>query len=402
MQTNDSRRFLSILASVLFINTLLSSITGSTAIAQNPNEAPSPFVKGLIVEVEQLRGEVRYLQDRDAGRQPWQASVEEQRSPRGVSMSTDNASPNPDVYAMEMCGGCNDFSCGSCKVCAYNFWNCKCPPEEAACIDCPRVSTLNPYFNLHVYGAAVGDMLFNEARPISPGAPYYLSPASPSGQQQHTVDIHGRSSFLAGAFTGPQVGCFQAGGSVMVYFYNDSVLADQYGILPTQFWGDLKNEDWRFSAGLQFDVFNPNLPTMLAFSALAGSGNAGNAWRGQLRAERFLYPCDDTQLTIQTALSEPIASVIDPSFRLLSEDNGWPNIEGRISLGLGQLAGEGSEAKRPFEIGCSGIIGEMRSTELIANRVVTEVWGAGGDIRWQINERFGLMGEVFTGNALGT
>jgi hypothetical protein len=214
------------------------------------------------------------------------------------------------------------------------------------------------------------------------------------------VDIHARSSYLAAALTGPQIGSFQAGGMAMVFFYNDNVLADQYGILPGQVFGELKNEDWRFAAGLQFDVFNPGSPTMLAFSTLCGSGNTGNAWRGQLRVERFLNPCEDVQWTIQAALSEPIASVITPDFALLGEDNGWPNVEGRIALGLGPL--DAVEAKRPFEMGLSGVVGELRSTPLAGTRVVTDVWGAGVDFRWRMSRRFGFTGEVYTGKSLGT
>ncbi len=55
---------------------------------------------------------------------------------------------------------------------------------------------------------------------------------------------------------------------------------------------------WRFAAGLQFDVFSPGIPTVLPFSALAASGNAGNSFRGQLRLERFLYPSNDSQWTL--------------------------------------------------------------------------------------------------------
>ena len=55
---------------------------------------------------------------------------------------------------------------------------------------------------------------------------------------------------------------------ILASFYNDNAFADAYGFLPMQAWGDLKNEDWRFAAGLQFDVFNPNVPTNLPFSIL--------------------------------------------------------------------------------------------------------------------------------------
>lgn len=311
-----------------------------------------------------------------------------------------SAQPAAFNSTMAQTSSCRDQCCEAdcCSTKSNCYQSCLCPIPEAPCIDCSHVTTLNPWYNVRFFGAMVGDMLFNESRPISPGAPYYLSPASLSGQSQNTVDIHGRSSYLAAAFTGPQVRAFQAGGQAMVLFYNDFVLADQYGILPAQIWGDLKNEDWRFAAGLQFDVFNPGAPTMLVFSALAGSGNSGNAWRGQLRVERFLNPSQDVQWTIQAALSEPIASVIDPSFSQLSEDNGWPNVEGRLALGLGAI----DAARRPFEMGISGVVGEMRTTPAAGPRVVADVWGAGIDLRWKMSDRFGVTGEVYKGKTLGT
>jgi hypothetical protein len=108
-------------------------------------------------------------------------------------------------------------------------------------------------------------------------------------------------------------------------------------------------------------------------------------------------------------LSEPITSVYDPSFSL-SEDNGWPNVEGRIALGLGCLEGADMTAKRPFEIGVSGVIGQVRNTvpvdpvtnPTIIDRFVADVWGLGLDFSWKVNDVFGFMGEFYTGEGLGT
>ncbi len=408
MLVKVSRHTLPLLAVVGVASVLFVSFSPEIARAQAIASDSRRVVEIPLNELSKIQQELTYLRERDAQRQSWEDSIM-QRLPvtKFDVVSHRKASEGGVKHQLEACdtsalAGC-DFQgsnaaracCGRC--CCYP---CECPLPEAPCIDCPRISTLNPHYNVHIFGAFVGDMLFNETRPISPGAPYYLSPASPSGLDQNTVDLHGRSSYLAAALTGPQMGNFQAGGMAMVYFYNDSVLADQYGILPAQVWGDLKNEDWRFAAGLQFDVFNPGAPTMLAFSALCGSGNAGNAWRGQIRVERFLNPCEDVQWTIQGALSEPIASVISPDFSLLSEDNGWPNVEGRISLGLGPL--DAAVAKRPFELGLSGVVGDIRATPLAGSRVVTDVWGAGVDFRWEVNECIGFMGEVYTGKTLGT
>jgi hypothetical protein len=122
--------------------------------------------------------------------------------------------------------------------------------------------------------------------------------------------------------------------------------------------------------------------------------------------ERFLYPAEDRQWTLQLALSEPITSTIDPAFRLI-EDNGWPNIEGRIAWSLGPLQVAGLSARRPVEMGVSGVVGQIRTTlptvdNLVFDRVVADVWGLSGDFRWQIHPAFGVMGEVYTGQSLGT
>jgi hypothetical protein len=179
---------------------------------------------------------------------------------------------------------------------------------------------------VHIVGAVKLDMLFNGARPFAPGTPFFLAPGPVPGVSQSTFDIHARQTTLGAVLTGPRFCGLQSGGLVMAMLYNDAVIVDRYGFLPLQAWGELRNEYWRFAAGLQFDVFSPGIPTVLPFSALAATGNSGNSFRGQVRLERFLHPADDVQWTMQFALSEPVNATIDPDFRL-SEDNGWPNVE---------------------------------------------------------------------------
>jgi hypothetical protein len=254
--------------------------------------------------------------------------------------------------------------------------------------------------NLHIFGALQGAMTYSTARAVAPGTEFYLTPASPFGLDSPNLDVHAKASYLGMAVTGPKVGDWEASGYVLFYFYSETLTTDRYGILPEQIWGDIKNGDWRFAAGLQRDIFNPLDPTMLNFAVLNGSGNAGN-FRGQLRLEHYVKPTDEMQWTLQAGLSEPIATLVTNDFSI-SEDNGCPNIEARIALGLGHLEGEGSEAKRPFEVGLSGVVGQIRNTDLAGQRVVANVWGVGTDARWKINERFGVQGELYTGQTLGT
>ena len=168
-------------------------------------------------------------------------------------------------------------------------------------------------------------------------------------------------------------------------FFDTTVLADHNGFLLQQSYGELFNDHWRFAAGLQFDVFAPGLPTVLPFSYLGGSGSPGNCIRGQIRVERFVDVGSDSQLTLQGALSEPLNTDVTPDI-ILDEDNGWPNVEGRIAFGWGKPApiGIGLLTQRPVEVGVSGVVGQLRRTAPPTDpprRVVSDVWGAAVDFR---------------------
>lgn len=375
-------------------------------VAQPPGEEFNSDIRLSRQELEAIQQELRYLRERDAQREANHDAImrrlpainEGQDSTHAASfrLASDSGADTASVYdkgqPLAAEPGC-DCDCGCCSMCLS--------APEAPCVDCPRVTTLNPYYNVRVFGNLTTDMLFSESRPVAPGTPYFLAPADVPGRSESTFDLHARQSTLGAALTGPQIGDWQTGGTVVGIFYNDNVLADKYGLLPLQAYGEMRNDAWRFAAGLQFDVFNPLLPTILPFSALSASGNTGNAFRGQVRMERFLVVSDTAQWTLQAALSEPITTSISPTFQI-SEDNGWPNVEARAALGLGEL-GTGATPQRPLEIGFSGIVGQVRTTPLPpGDQVVADVWGMGSDFRWRVNEVFGFSAECYAGQGLGT
>jgi len=304
----------------------------------------------------------------------------------GTCVDSEESQPTPS------CPTC----CDVCPQCRCS--QCQCPERPAPCLPCPRINLANPSWNLLIGGYLELDVLFNSARPVAPGVPFFLAPGSPLGFNQSTVDIHARQTTLYGALVGPEVGAFKSGGLILVNLFNDSVIEDRYGILPIQAYGELKNEDWRFAAGQQIDIFAPLLPAVLPFSYMAASGNAG-VYRGQVRAERFLHPSDEEQWTITAGISDPIATTIN-NVRL-SEDNGWPNVELRVAWAAGPVQQAGPIPQRPFEVGISAVGGQLRTING-ATRVVANVWGLAGDFRWRATERFGFAGEVYTGQALGT
>ena len=84
-------------------------------------------------------------------------------------------------------------------------------------------------------------------------------------------------------------------------------------------------------------------------------------------------------ITYNTATKSNSNQTGRPVTRSLSEDNGWPNVEGRVALGIGAPQGTGLLARRPLELGISGVVGQLRTVPVIAPDVIANVWGVSGD-----------------------
>jgi hypothetical protein len=165
----------------------------------------------------------------------------------------------------------------------------------------------------------------------------------------------------------------------------------------------LFNDEWRFAAGLQLDILAPLLPTVLTFSA--DGAPIGDSIKGQIRVERYLKLGSESQVTLQGGVSEPLNSASSPDISL-DEDNGWPNVEGRVAFGVGKPApiGIGLLTPRPLEVAVSGVVGQLRRTappDDPPRRVVSDVWGVAVDTQGNFNGLVGFKGEAYTGQGLG-
>jgi hypothetical protein len=261
------------------------------------------------------------------------------------------------------------------------------------------VVTGDENFKLVLGGAVTADFLESMRTPVAPGTPFFLPPAPAFGPSNPTFDATARQTTLFGLFTGPEVFDFKTGGFVLVTLYDNSVIADLYGLLPINAYGELKNDNWRIAAGLQFDVFNPLNPTVLPFSLMGTSGNTG-FYRTQLRVERYLHPDADTLVTLTASLGDPVPTTLNDQLRL-NEDNGIPNLDVRAAVGFGPVEGAGLDAHRPMEFGVSAVCGQIRTLQGL-NRVVADVRGLGADARWVADPRWGVQGEGYIGQGLGT
>jgi hypothetical protein len=267
---------------------------------------------------------------------------------------------------------------------------------------------LNGTSTLKLFGQFSALGVFSTARPFPPGNPLLLFPRLDPGRNTNTFDLHARQTSFGATFTGPEVLGLNPGARFLAYIFNDNLVSYEYGFLPVTAYGELKNETWRFATGLQSDVFNPVSPRMITLVDLTFSGDAGS-YRGQARLERFYKPSDALELTAQVALSEPTSTIFTDNRRIL-EDNGWPNVEGRLAAGLGPVLDlAGGRKARPVEVGVSGVVGQLRNSVLFATPdtpppevcSVVLVWGVGADVRAAVTDRFGLVGEVFLGQSLG-
>jgi hypothetical protein len=259
--------------------------------------------------------------------------------------------------------------------------------------------------NLSVVGIVGTD------RSFVPWNPLFMLPASPFGLSTNSVEIHGRQSSLQALFQGPKIDDYQTGGILKVYLLADSLTSDTYGLLPVVAFGEIKNDTWRFSGGMQPDLFAPRDPVVIPTVLLGGSGNPGT-FRGQLRLERNLWNNDASAMKLQFALSDPVTTILIDSSRRTTESNGWPNVEARLPFSIGQeTEWAGGRKERAAELAVAGVVGQLRTTRLVFDitdlddpttaRQVIDVWGLSVDGKWNITDRLGVAGEFFTGQAIG-
>ncbi len=304
-----------------------------------------------------------------------------------------NVTTTASFHTMQMIDG-NATSTG-----CDSALSCERLSQQAPCIDCPHVSTLGSNFNLRVFGSLTGEMVFADARPVLPSGIVLITPDL--GQDTEVAEVHAKSSSLGIAFGGPKVGGFQMSGTLLSYLYGQTFQEDKYGLYIVRAFVDLKSEHVRFAFGFNGDLINPRAPTTINFNQANGAGNLG-FFRGQFLVETNVWASQESQLTAQFALSDPVttsfADFNQPPLNLL-EETGWPNIEGRVMIGLGRkpsLPG----LPRPFELGVSGLVGQLRRTDLPTNHI-HDVWAFGTDFHIGLTDAVGLNGEFFTGQSIG-
>jgi hypothetical protein len=247
---------------------------------------------------------------------------------------------------------------------------------------------------------------------FNPGQPLIVSPKNPDA----SYDLSAQQSTVTAAFQGPKWGNWTPG-AFALFILQDNLLAEGYSFTPVVAYGEIGDGHWRIAAGQNFDVFAPRDPDNLTTGKLASSGNPG-AYRPQFRVERSVGQGAGFGGQVQLAVSSPITTALPSNVDLaklqtqeIVEDNGWPNVEARLNLGFGTAAERaGGRRLRLVELGVSGVVGQLRVLDnirpsdpltLVSDRSTVNVWGAAIDGQIALGRRFGLSGELYTGQGLG-
>jgi len=267
-------------------------------------------------------------------------------------------------------------------------------------------STLRLWAEAKLLGFSSSRYTFN------PGQPLIVSPKNPDA----SYDLSAQQSMVYAAFRGPQWGGWTPGGFA-IFWLQDNILAEGYNFTPVVYYGELSHGAWRVAAGQNFDVFAPRDPDTLPNGKLAATGNPG-AYRPQFRVERNFEAGPGFGGVVQLAVSSPVTTALPSNVDLtrlqseeIVEDNGWPNLEGRLNLGFGASSERaGGRQLRPVELGVSGIVGQLRVLDnirptdpltLVSDRSTVNVWGAAIDGQIALDRRIGFSGELYTGQGLG-
>jgi hypothetical protein len=247
---------------------------------------------------------------------------------------------------------------------------------------------------------------------FNPGQPLIVSPKDPAA----SYDLSAQQSMVYAAFRGPKWGSWTPG-AFAIFWLQDNLLAEGYSFTPVVAYGEIGNGAWRVAAGQNFDVFAPRDPDTLPNGKLAATGNPG-AYRPQFRLERSFEAGRGFGGVVQLAASSPVTTALPSNVDLANlqsqeivEDNGWPNLEARLNFGFGPYADRaGGRSLRPVELGFSGVVGQLRVLDnirpsdpltLVSDRSTVNVWGAAFDGQIALGRRFGLSGELYTGQGLG-
>ncbi|MBN1852552.1 MAG: hypothetical protein JW829_07500, partial [Pirellulales bacterium] len=262
-------------------------------------------------------------------------------------------------------------------------------------------------FHIIPYGVFWGDAIYATSRTY-PGA-YTLWVPSEDAEGEDSFVIDARRTRVGLNVTGPEVpffNCAKSGGQLEFDFFGAFETENKPGVLLRHAYAEIKNDSFRLLGGQTWDVISPLYPGTLMYSIMWAQGNIGYR-RAQIRLERYHTMPAGRKLTLQLSLNEDIVSDFVGVQNVEREPSDWPVIEGRLAI----TDEEPYLFHGPVTLGVSGHIGEQ-GFDFTANSPVLDLppvddarvktWSINADLRIPVTDRFGVQGEFFAGQNLGT
>jgi hypothetical protein len=293
---------------IRFVAALLILPAALTTFAQEPGQALWPSYAELLRRLEATEAQISYLRDRDNERDD--SEIRQTQSLSAVPSVVEFAG-----HALPF----EDEGCGS-RLCGAT--PCYAGERPLGTASYESLSWKKGSWNIVPFGFLSGEVIGATSNTVSRPMVLYLLPNSPGDNRQLTV--HGQTTALGFNFSGPRVGSFQVGGKVLFNFLGDRPALNQATPFFLRGYGELRNDDWRFTFGQQGDLFSPLDPVTVNFGGNKQAGNGG-AFRGSLRAERF--------------------------FRAIRSIGGWADVWHKLSPNLTAHLGYGVDDPRNADVG---------------------------------------------------
>ena len=253
------------------------------------------------------------------------------------------------------------------------------------------------------FGRLRGDFIYSTAPYTNDTIIAFLNPETP-GVSEDATAVSAKQSQINFAVSGPSHNGWDTDGIILINFMGAQPLRNFSGANIVLANAQIANDRWRFAFGRMFDLFGPLNPETVNQIQQRGGGNIG-IYRGAFHVDRYLTMSDVQKWTLSSRISQPDITDYAAVPLINGQNNGWPNIEARIGVELGQRCDDGC----PVEIGVSGVVGELQAVlAAIAGGLfnppadeIEQTRGVCLDAQLR-GRKLGFRGEAWWGKAAGT
>jgi hypothetical protein len=235
---------------------------------------------------------------------------------------------------------------------------------------------------------------------LTPGS--FVFYALPPGVSRSQYFISPSNTTLGFKLSGLTLIGAELSGGLDVTLRSPAPLAQSNTISP-QFYSvyiQLEHDWWRAIVGQYPDVVLAFLPdTTNSYPSGYIPGSLGFA-RPQVRGDFRVWSGDSMQVIARASLGQPIQTFsLDPENSTVGRQGGLPDVQGRVSFGVGEVK---QPWERAYEIGVAAHIGRRRMTvvQTLETRSYRS-WSVSGDLRLRFPTGTVVKARVWRGTIVG-